>query len=114
MAVRTKLLSEIVAASATGQPDHWHAFCQAGAPICATDVDRLSTSMVALPSNMREAAFLQLRAAYARLCVVHAKLRDRWNEGAYSPDEVALRLRALNELRPELRHTVLMMRVDAA
>jgi hypothetical protein len=59
--------------------------------------------MVALPSNMRESAFLQLKAAYARLCAVHAKLQDRWNESAYSPDEFGPRRRAINELRSELR-----------
>jgi hypothetical protein len=71
--------------------------------LSVNDDGRFNASMVALPSNMREAAFLQLKAAYARLCAVHAKVQDRWNESAYSPDEFRPRHRAINELRSELR-----------
>jgi hypothetical protein len=59
--------------------------------------------MVALPFDMRDAAFLQARAAYARLCAVHAKAEGMWNERTGLPNEIGPWLRSLNELRLELR-----------
>jgi hypothetical protein len=36
--------------------------------------------MVAIPSDMREAAFLQLKAAYRKLCAAHVKVQQKWDE----------------------------------
>ena len=59
--------------------------------------------MVAMPSDMREAAYLQLNATYRRLRAAHIKLQHEWDAKVDLPEAWGAWLRALNQARADFR-----------